>query len=201
MDEEREESKPKLLQGKIQEYLYYIIIGIVSFCALVFLPQVGTIDVGFVFPSDAASWTVWIVTKCLTAAINVIIFHSFIQQAKVNIKDDPKYIEATKMLYECKPKNYAPRSPQKFLGKQYGRKGVMIFILTALSTIALTMAFLYFNWMAFLSYLFTILMGVALGILEMLKVQDYWTNEYYDFALAKKRAKEEEEKETSKHDD
>lgn len=192
---EREEENPKKNFFEItQNYIYYIVIGTISFVSLVFLPMVGTVDASWNFPTDSAGWIIWIVSKAIMSFVNVMIFHSFIQQAKINIRHNDKFKRATELLYTCKPKTYVPRSPQKFLGTQYSRKAVVLFLTTGLSTVALTMAFLYFNWMVFLSYLFTIVMGVALGILEMLKVQDYWTGEYYDFALKKVREKEAEEK-------
>lgn len=195
---EEKEGLKNTVTSHIKNYLYYIIIGVISFVSLVFLPMVGTINVGWNFPTDAAGWFIWITIRIMGSIINVLIFHSFIKQAKVNVKDNDKYKEAVKMLYTCKPKNYIPRSPSKFFGGEYLKKGICIFLITSLSLVALTMAFLYFNWIMFLSYLFTIIFGIALGVLEMLRVEEYWTNEFYDFALKKVREREETEQESVK---
>ena len=77
---------------KWKQYLYYILIGIISFISLVFLPMFGSeVGMAFTFPTTGAGWIVFIITQLLMAIVNVLIFHSFICQAKINIKDDPKY--------------------------------------------------------------------------------------------------------------
>lgn len=168
---------------KIRLYMYYIIIGVISFVTLVFLPMIGTdVGLGWAVPTTATGWLVWIATKLIVSAINVLIFHSFICQGKLNIKDDERYKEALKILGMVREKKYVPRSPKKFLGQEYGRKGVTIFLITALSTVALTQAILTFDWISMLTYLFTIIMGIVFGVLEMKRVEDFWTGEFYDYA-------------------
>lgn len=169
--------------NKARMYMYYIIIGIVSFIALVFLPMLGTaVDLAWAIPETPVGWIVWTVTKLIMSAVNILIFHSFVCQGKLNIRDDPHYKEAVKILGNVREKNYVPRSPKKFLSQEYGKKGVTIFILTALSTVALTQAILTFDWVSMLTYLFTIIMGVIFGVLEMKRVEEFWTGEFYDYA-------------------
>lgn len=104
------------------------------------------------------------------------------QQAKVNVKNDPKYIEAKTILGKMKRKNYTPRTPEKWVRAQYGKKGTMIFITTALATVALTQAILTFDWVSMLTYLFTIIMGLIFGVLQMKSAEVYWTEEFWDYA-------------------
>lgn len=74
---------------KVKQWMYYFIIGIISLIALCFLPMIGsTIGLGWNIPNTTAGWIVWISVKCIVAALNVLIFHCFMQQAKVNVKDD-----------------------------------------------------------------------------------------------------------------
>lgn len=105
------------------------------------------------------------------------------EQAKLNIADNAKYKAANELLYAIAPKIYDPRSPQKFNKEEYGKKGITIFVATALSAVALTQAILSFDYMSMLTYLFTILMGLIFGIIQMKKAEIYWTQEYYDFAV------------------
>ena len=44
--------------------------------------------------------------------------------------------------------------------------------------------------MRLLSYVFTLIMGVVFGVIEMKKVEDYWTNEFYDYAIYKEELKD-----------
>lgn len=174
------------MKDKLNQYTYYIIIGIVSLFALCFLPMLGSeVGASFDFPNTIVGRIVWITTKTIMAILNVLIFHSFMQQAKINIKDNEKYIQANDILSRIKLKEYKPRSPQKWNSEQYSKKGTTIFISTALATVALTQAILLFDYVSMLTYLFTITLGIIFGVLQMKKAELYWTTEYYDYAKLK----------------
>lgn len=188
-------------EAKWKQYLYYILIGIISFISLVFLPMFGSeVGMAFTFPTTAAGWIVFIITQLLMAIVNVLIFHSFICQAKVNIKNDPKYIQAKEILQLYILKSYTPRSLRQFTKREYGAKGVSIAIGTLLAGFALTQAILTYDYVRMLSYLFTITFGVIFGILEMKKWEEYYTGEFYDYALYYQKIKEEEEKEKERNE-
>ena len=147
-------------------YIYYGLIFLLSLCMLIFLPMIGsTQDIGYNLPNTKIGWVVFIVTKSVVAVINVLIFHCFICQAKVNVKDDPNYVEANEILGKLK-KEVKPRSPKQFFAKEYSVKGTTTFIFSALSVVALTNAILTFDAIAFISYLLTLIMGTVFGIIE-----------------------------------
>ena len=173
------------MYAKWQQYQNYVIIGIISFVSLFFFPMFGSeIGLAFVLPNTAAGWVVYITTKLLAAGINVLIFHCFILQAKVNIKDHPQYLAALEMLQIINKGNFInPRSPEEYFRGVYGRKGVALFITTILATIGLTQAVLVFDWISMLSYFFAILAGVFIGILQMNATEVFWTEEFYEYAL------------------
>jgi uncharacterized membrane protein len=132
---------------KIRQFMYYVIIGVISLIALCFLPMIGSnIGLGWNIPNTTVGWIVWVAVKCIVAVLNVLIFHCFMCQAKINIKDNERYLEAQEILRKQDVKDYIPRSPADWTKKQYGSKGVTIFITTALSTIALTQALLQFDY-------------------------------------------------------
>lgn len=177
----------------IRLYMYYFVIGITSFIALVFIPMVGSeLQAGWNLPNTLAGWIVWVSTKLIMSTINVLIFHAFICQAKINVKDNDKYREALNILGKIRVKNYIPRSPTKFFAGEYGKKGIAIFISTALASVSLTQAILTFDWIAMLTYLFTIILGLIFGLLEMRRVEDFWTGEFYDYAKDVERAQNEQ---------
>lgn len=168
---------------KVRQWLYYVLIGTISFIALVFFPMLGsTIGLAWMLPTTIPGWCVWVGTKVLVSIVNVLVFHCFILQGKLNIKDDPKFKEANEILQRVKVKKYIPRSPSKFLAQQYSGKGVSLFLMTAMSLIAFSQAILTFDWVAMLTYLMTVVMGIIFGIIEMKSVEVYWTEEYYDYA-------------------
>ena len=78
-----------------------------------------------------------------------------------------------------------PRSPKQFFTREYGIKGANTFVFSALSVVALTNAILCFDWISFISYLLTLIMGIVWGVLEMKKVETFWIDEYYAYALLK----------------
>lgn len=169
---------------KIKQSLYYIIIGVVSFIALVFLPMIGsTVGLGWNIPDTTVGWIVWVGSKIIVSTLNVLIFHCFMCQAKINIKDNENYKKAREILTDVKLKEIKPRSPGKWKAEQYGKKGVTIFITSSLAVVALTQAVLTFDYISMLTYLFTIIMGLIFGILQMKTAEEYWTREYLEYAL------------------
>lgn len=205
MPEEREQQERKsytetknAVVERLKQWMYYIIIAVISFIALVFLPMIGSeVGLDWALPKSTVGWVVWVAVKLIVATINVLIFHSFMQQAKINIKDDPNYKKAFDILFTRKNKEQQPRSPKKWNSQQYGRKGTVIFITTALTTVALTQAILTFDWMAMLTYLFTIVMGLIFGIMAMKNAEEYWTDEFLRYALKVQQEQEKEKKECS----
>ena len=171
------------------QYTYYIIVGVVSLVASFFLPMLGSsMDGGFQFPTDTSGWIVFLTTKLASAFMNVLLLVLFVNQGKLNVRNDQKYLEARKILEETEKRRRerAPRSPATYHRRLYEKKGIMTFITSALGTFALTQAVLTFDWVTFLTFIIVVLMGVVMGIITMKKVEIYWTEEYYLYALAEK---------------
>lgn len=170
---------------KLKQNTYYLIVGIVSFIALVFLPMLGS-DVGIDFnlPTSTRGWVVWITTRLIISTLNVVIFYSFVQQGKVNVRNEETYKEANKILACSKEvKKQQPRAPKVFKTNMVLKKGSSIFFFSALSLFAFSQAILTYDWMTMLGFIFTIIAGIVWGILNMKKVEVYWTEEYYQYAL------------------
>ena len=177
---------------KAKQNMYYILIGIISFISVAFLPMVGsTVGLGWKLPDTPTGWVVWAISRLIVATINVLIFYSFMEQAKLNVAKDPHYIEATEILLKAKKADHTPRSPRKWQALQYGKRGTKIFISSAMSVVALGQAILSYDWVSMLAFIFTIAMGIVFGVLQMKKAEAYWTDEFYRYALM---IKEEEAK-------
>lgn len=185
---------------KWKQWQYYTIIGVISCLALFFLPMVGS-EAGLAFrlPNTAAGWIVYIVSKILVATLNILIFHCFILQAKVNIRNNENFLQANEILrVSLDLETLKPKSPEQWAKAVYGKKGVSIFATSLLSAFGLTQAVLTFDWISMLTYLFTILMGIVFGILQMNRTEEYWTWEYLLYAkevqhnleMAKKKSTE-----------
>ena len=199
MDEEKKEDvdvveERSSVRDSLKQGMYYIIIAVISFISVVFLPMLGsTLGLGWKLPNTTAGWVVWGASRAIVATINVLLFHSFMEQAKLNIKDDEHYKEARDILVKVKKKEHKPKSPAQWNAAQYGKKGVSIFLASAMSVVAIGQAVLSYEWSTALAYLFTLGMGIIFGIMQMKKAENYWTTEYYEYALMKKRMEEEQQ--------
>lgn len=172
---------------ELKKYLYYGLVGVISFIILVFLPMLGSeTDIGFKFPNTTSGWFIYICSKLLVSVMNVLIFYCFMEQAKVNIKDDPHFKEANEILQKILDKKYLPRSPKVWNTQQYSTKAVSIFITTLMSAFVFTNAILTYDWVTFLTYIFTLIFGLVFGVLQMKSAEKYWTNEYWQYAIMRK---------------
>lgn len=143
----------------------------------------STVGLGWNVPDTVVGWIVWVGSKLIVSTLNVLIFHCFMCQAKINVKDNENYIKARGILTDVNLKEIKPRSPGKWNIEQYGKKGVTIFITSSLAVVALTQAVLTFDYISMLTYLFTIIMGLIFGVLQMKTAEEYWTREYLEYAL------------------
>lgn len=176
---------------RISQYSNYIIIAVASIISVFFFPFVGSeLGLALTLPDTIAGWIVFVGTKLWVAAINILIFHCFVSQARLNVKENKRYLEAEEIMLHTS--NAAkPLSPQQFFVREYGVKGSSVFIVSVLSAFSLAQAVLTFDLLMMLSYLFTIIMGLIAGFIEMKKVEEYWTIDYPNYAKEYKRAEEE----------
>lgn len=186
------------LNQKWRDYQNYIIIAILSIVSIFFLPMLGSeVGLGWKVPNTTAGWVVFIVTKLSIVTINILMLDQFIKQAKVNVKDDERFIEAdtwfTLQLKSDEDEGYYDLpSPKEYLSKLYKNKGVTSLITSTLSVFGFTQAILSFDWVSMLTYLFTIVIGLIFGWITMNNVEEYWTTIYYKRYLQEKKKNEKE---------
>ena len=174
--------------ARVSQYSNYIIIGVASMLSVFFFPFVGsTVGLQLSLPNTVAGWVVFIATKLCVGFINILIFHCFTTQAKINIKDDPSFKLAEELLRTTEPEQMKPLSPKEFFTREYTIKGTSVFIVSILSAFSLAQAVLTFDLMMMLTYIFTIVMGVIAGFLQMKKVEEYWTIDYLNYAKERQR--------------
>lgn len=180
-----EDNKPVSPISELSSYSNYIIIGIISLIALVFLPLLSsTAAIGFCFPTNAAGWILWIVTKLIVAVINVLIFHCFIMQGKDTAKPTPEYKLAQKILRVFNPAGKRILlSPEEWTSREYRKKGIFVVISSLLGAFSLTQAILSYDWVTMLTYLFVIIFGIIFGVLEQRKTFEVWSDGYLEYAL------------------
>ena len=173
----------------IRDYANYGIIVLVSLVSVIFLPMLTSkLPGGFEWPDSTIGWIIWVVTKVSVAIINIIIFYCFINQAKINVRDNERYKKANEELYKMnKSYEYKPRSPESFQRKQWTRKGITIFITSITSAFVFGEVILNFDLETFLSYLFTIFMCIIFSYITMRNNEDYWVSEFPEYVDNLKR--------------
>ena len=170
-------------EKRVQDYLYYFMIAVVSLCAMFVIPCFGsTVGMEWNFPNSVVGWIVFITSKLTVAIVNILIFHGFIKQSRINIRDNPAYLEAMQILNDVGRKTYTPRSLAEINKKEYGHKMITIFISSMFSAFSFSQAILTFDITSLISYSITVLFGIIFGLLEMKKYEDYYTHEFVDYA-------------------
>lgn len=176
-------------------YLYYIIIGIVSVVSIAIFPMMGS-DFGLEinFPTTIGGWIVYVGSTLSTAIVNMFIFYGFMSQAKLNVKDNERYKEGQEILIRlelAKGHNTTviPRSPKKWTNREWAKKGTTLFLGSIFSCFAFTNAILTFNVVTLITYTFTVLFAICFGIFQMKTAEDYWTDEFYRYAKYEEEVK------------
>ena len=188
-------------------YQNYAIIAILSLLTVFFMPMLGSsVGLGLNLPNTFAGWIIYLTTKICVVIINILIFDQFVKQGKVNVKDDPKYIEAENILLLEEHKEEPILPANVLLKKMYRSKMTTTAIFTVFGVFGFTNALLTFDWVSMISYIFTITMGLIFGWIAMNKAEEIWTDKHYKYAkkiekereLEAKKAEEELEAEVQR---
>lgn len=192
------------LREKFSLNFYYCLIFLLSLLVMtvapMFTPSANTdLGISAIFPHSVIGWAIYVCTKVFVGVVNLLLFHCFVKQARINVKDNEKYLAACKIYEMYHPREYNPRGPKQYFGQLYRKKGVMIFLTSMLSAVVLTNAILSFDVTAFVTYCMTIVMGLVFGILKMKEVEVYWTGEFYDSAMKLKNKYQNQEDLVNEH--
>lgn len=177
------------------KYFWYGIVFILSLITLFAIPMLGS-EAGLEWniPDTPVGWIVWTVSNVAASILNVLMFHSFTKQAKVNILEDPRYLEAETLIHENKIEpEKTPEAPEVLISRTYRSKGISIFVGTLLGTIGLGQAILMFDGVKFLSQIIVLGIGLVCGVMQMKHVEDIWTIDYLAYAKYKVKEKQKAE--------
>lgn len=182
MDELAEKSKN--LREQLKLYTYYILIAILSLLSVIVFPILNsTADISDTFPKDPTGWVMYCLIRVLVVVMNMLIFTNFLQQSKLNVKDEVNYKRANQILGRCKPKDYHPRSPKQYLTKEYTVKGAFLVVGTVASLFVIGNAIINYDYMLLIATVFSVITSIVFGIMTMRKAEIYYVSEYLDYAL------------------
>ena len=165
-------------------YQYYVLIGLASLISMFVFPFIGSqANLSLNLPNSTAGWIVYVITKLIVAAVSFLIFHCFMEQAKLNVSQNQRYKEAQQILLKAEDKDQIPVSPKVWIKKQYSSKGFGTFMTSLLGSIGLTQAVLTFDWMSLITYTITVIASVGFGFIQMKQMQVWWTTQYWRWAI------------------
>lgn len=171
------------INEKLKQNAYYILIFVVTLIALAVVPFFESALTGeLTLPETVFGWITYAVSKLLVATLNMMIFHSFMQQAKINVAKDARFMEANAIMMKHKRAIYIPRSPKRWVRAQYTKKGMTVFVGTLAALVTIGEMILRFNLATFVTTCVTVVMAIIFGVMQMLTAEDYWTGEYWDYA-------------------
>ena len=184
-------ARTKEINEKLKQHVYYILIFVVTVIALAVVPFFESAISGeLTLPESVFGWITYAVSKLLVATLNMMIFHSFMQQAKLNVAKDPRFMEANEIMNKHKRAIYVPRSPKKWARGQYTKKGLTLFVGTLAALVTIGEMILRFNMATFVTTCVTVAMAVIFGVMQMMTAEDYWTGEYHDYAKNVEKSQE-----------
>lgn len=162
----------------------YLAVAVISLVSVLFLPMIANsyMEAEFVFPDTFIDVVGWITTKVCMAAVNLLIFNCFVQQAKINVENNEDYVAAKRMYFtKVKHKKLLPRSPEKFNRQQWIFQGTKIALFTFGSTFFLAQCIIAFDAVEVLTYLFTVTFSVTFSYINMRRNEDFWTSEFPEY--------------------
>ena len=147
------------------KYLYYLLIAALTITILIFFPMLGSeMTVALLFPTTAAGWVVWGIQKGAAVLFNFMVFHCFIKQARLNIANDPHYIQARDILINEEKKEEIPLSPAEYFRGIYTKKGFTLILTTLAGLVGFGSAVLAWDMTLFIAQLITTSLACAFGI-------------------------------------
>ena len=168
-------------------YVYYGIIGVILLLTTVLVPFLaGGIteqDFGYYIPKSNGGWIVFWAIRIFTVIGNITVYGLFKAQAKTNVRYDDSYIKACKLLNKLVgEKGFIPMSPRKKAVKDWTTKGIFMIVTTASESILIGTLIINFDIITFLSCVSSSITAIVFGIVQMVKDEVYWTEEYLLYA-------------------
>ena len=166
---------------------YYLVIGLVlvmvTFVVPLFSGGISMGDFGYNLPKTPEAWVIFWAVNAGTIFGNLCLFALFKMQAKTNSKNHPDYIKACELLNKLNgEEGFVPMSPKRKALKDWTIKGTMVLVTTGLESVVISVLVINFDWITFISCLVSSITAVLFGIVQMIKDEIYWTEEYLLYA-------------------
>lgn len=166
---------------------YYMVIGIILLLVTVLIPflagGINAQDFNYYIPKTVGGWIIFWAIRLGTVVGNITVYGLFKAQAKTNVKDDPAYVKACELLNKMNgEEGFIPMSPKRKATKDWTTKGVFMTITTAAESVVIGTLIFNFDIVTFVSCISSSITAVLFGIVQMVKDEIYWTEEYLLYA-------------------
>lgn len=183
-----------------KQYACYGVIVMIIIVTVFVVPIIGggisAEDWDYWMPEDEFGWFCWWAMKIGTVIGNIAIFALFKAQGKTNAKQTSKYKDANEKLHGLNgKKGFVPQSPAQYQAKSWTTKGISVVVLTAAETVVIGSLIVAWDLMTFVSCIVSSITAIIFGIIQMIKDEVYWTEEfplYVNYIVSREMAKEEE---------
>lgn len=187
-----------------KSFAYYLVIGVILLIVTIIVPflsgGINANDFGYYLPKTVQGWVVFWAIRLGTVVGNLAVYGLFKLQAKTNVKDDPSYKRANELLYQMNgEEGFIPLSPKQKTVKDWTTKGVFMFVTTAAESIVIGTLIVNFDVVTFISCMTSSITAVLFGVVQMIRDEVYWTEDYLLYAeYTIKKREEEKAKESTK---
>lgn len=166
---------------------YYMVIGVILLLVTVLVPflagGINAQDFNYYIPKTTEGWIIFWAIRAGTVVGNITVFGLFKAQAKTNCQYDPAYIKACELLNKMNGEDgFIPMSPRQKAVKDWTTKGIFMVITTAAESIVIGTLIFNFDIVTFVSCLSSSITAVLFGIVQMVKDEVYWTEDYLLYA-------------------
>ena len=205
LEEERKQYEEKKLAKKLKDVVaptremrkkrvdafkaiaYYMVIGMILLLVTVLVPflagGINAQDFNYYIPKTTQGWIIFWAIRAGTVVGNITVYGLFKAQAKTNVKDDESYLKANELLNKLNGDDgFIPMSPKQKAAKDWTTKGIFMVITTASESIVIGTLIFNFDIVTFISCLSSSITAVLFGVVQMVKDEIYWTEEYLLYA-------------------
>ena len=166
---------------------YYMVISVILLLVTVLVPflagGINAQDFNYYIPETTEGWIIFWAIRAGTVVGNVTVYGLFKAQAKTNVKYDPEYKKACELLNKLNgEEGFIPMSPKQKTAKDWITKGLFMTLTTASESIVIGTLIFNFDIVTFISCLSSSITAVLFGIVQMVKDEVYWTEDYLLYA-------------------
>ena len=175
-----------------------IAVVILSAAAMFLVPLVGSYLSGQTsFPETIPQWILYFACALAISICCLCIFLALFNQGKLNVKDEPEYLQAKELHlknFKRMKKEVIPIDPFVWEKKQKMRKGILQTLGMFFGLLGFGLAVISWNTSQFISATISVILAIAFGFIKMGDVERMFTEGWLEYEIYIEEMLNEEEK-------